>query len=518
MDDRSESSLIGKARDYLRLLKKKIIKKTRRRMPFLLRRASLEQVATATRCDIDRATINILPEDVLLIIFDYYVKNGGWEVLVRVCPKWRYVVFQSPLRLNLRIRCSGVTPTRERLALWPPFPITIEESDWKLRSSTLKYREDNITAALGHGDRVCAISLAVSSSLLESIFPAMQKTFVALEDLWLFTTDDKASVVSDSFLGGSAPHLRRLKLLRIQFPFPVLRNLLLSAPNLVTLYLHGIPHSAYFSPEAIVTCLSALTRLNQLRIGFKSPRSRPPREGRHRTPTRSLLPALTELRFVGISEYLEDLVTRIDTPLLSQLCIKFFHQLIFDTPQLVQFICRTPMLKACDETHVIFSDLHVTMALSGRDKVELTLGISCSQSDWQLSSMAQVFASFFPHALIPMPENLYIIDGVFQRRFWQDDLENNQWLGLFHPFTAVKNFYLSQKIVPRIAPALQELVGERVPEVLPNLQSIVLEDFQESGFVPESMRQFIAARQLSSHPITISHSTSPDKWMLYKFI
>jgi hypothetical protein len=108
--------------------------------------------------------------------------------------------------------------------------------------------------------------------------------------------------------------------------------------------------------------------------------------------------------------------------------------------------------------------------------------------------------------------HLYILENKFSRPLWQDDLENNQWLELFHPFTTVKNLYLSREFVPRIVPILQELVGERVTEVLPNLQSIFLEDLQESESVPESMRQFIAARRLSSRPIAISHWTIPDNW------
>jgi len=86
----------------------------------------------------------------------------------------------------------------------------------------------------------------------------------------------------------------------------------------------------------------------------------------------------------------------------------------------------------------------------------------------------------------------------------QDDLENNQWLELFHSFTTVKNLYLSREFVPRIVPTLQELVGESVTEVLPDLKTIFLEDLQELGFVPEAMRQFIAARQLSDHPIALT--------------
>ena len=53
-------------------------------------------------------------------------------------------------------------------------------------------------------------------------------------------------------------------------------------------------------------------------------------------------------------------------------------------------------------------------------------------------------------------------------------------------------------------PALQELVGSRATEVLPNLQNILLEKLQSSGFVQEGIQEFIAARQGTSHPIGIS--------------
>jgi hypothetical protein len=312
MDDRSEGSLMGM--DHARRQKQNVINKPRRRASFLLRHAT-----TANWCDIGRVTIDILPDDVLLEIFDHYVAEAdqhgnyeGWQTLVHVCQKWRYVVFQSPLRLNLRILCSAKTPVREKLAVWPPLPIIIVH----LRYLS-KCGRDNIIAALGHNDRVCEIALAIQSSVLERILAAMQKTFVALKDLSLVAMDGMAPALSDSFLGGSAPHLRHLHLTSIPFPFPVLRKLLLSAPNLVTLNLRDIPHSCYFSPEALVTCLSALTKLEQLGFMSLGPRSRPPQEGRRPPPTLSVLPALTDLRFIGVSgEYLEDLVSRIDAPTL----------------------------------------------------------------------------------------------------------------------------------------------------------------------------------------------------------
>ena len=72
------------------------------------------------------------------------------------------------------------------------------------------------------------------------------------------------------------------------------------------------------------------------------------------------------------------------------------------------------------------------------------------------------------------------------------------------PFTAVKNLYLSEKIASHIMPALQELARGRSTEVLPTLQNIFLEEPQPSGTVQEGIQQFVAARQVTSHPIAVS--------------
>ena len=57
---------------------------------------------------------------------------------------------------------------------------------------------------------------------------------------------------------------------------------------------------------------------------------------------------------------------------------------------------------------------------------------------------------------------------------------------------------------PRIAPALQELVGIKVTEVLPALQTLFLEGPLPSGLFQDNIEQFVAARQLSGHPIAVS--------------
>jgi hypothetical protein len=78
--------------------------------------------------------------------------------------------------------------------------------------------------------------------------------------------------------------------------------------------------------------------------------------------------------------------------------------------------------------------------------------------------------------------------------------------GTFCSSTAVKRLYLSQELAPRIAPALQELVHEeRVAEVLPTLQTLFLQETLPAVPVQEAIDDFVAARQLTSHPIAVSH-------------
>jgi hypothetical protein len=206
----------------------------------------------------------------------------------------------------------------------------------------------------------------------------------------------------------------------------------------------------------------------------------------------------------GVSEYLEDFMARIDAPLLNKLDITSFHRLLFDTPQLTRFISRTPKLKTHDEARVVFSEKEVSVTLPQTFGGMVKLAISCGQSDWQLSSLAQFCSSSFPQAHIPVVEHLRILEDRRSQVRWQGDVEDSQWLELFHPFTTVKDLYISREFAPRISPALQVLVGERVTEVLPALQTLFLEETLSSGPVQVTIEQFIAARQLAGHPIAVS--------------
>ena len=336
----------------------------------------------------------MLPDDVLLEIFDFFTKSvkgfiEEWQILVHVCRRWRSVVFGSPRRLKLRLLCSGRTPARDTLDVWPPLPLFIECDEFA-------GSVDDIVAVLERSDRVYHIYLRNLKRLdLEIISAAMQVPFLELTDLVLWSNGKTVSALPDSFLGGSAPRLRGLVLAGILFPG--LPKLLLSATQLVSLCLHNIPHSGYIPLEAIVTALSTLTCLIHLRLLFESPQSRPdPAHQRPPPMTRSVLPNLRYFKFKGDSEYVEVIMAHIDAPRLETLQTTLFNDIVFDTPQLTQFISRTPIMEALEKAHVIFDGDTAAVKLSSLEHgryERLEVKVPCRELDWQVSSMEQICAS-----------------------------------------------------------------------------------------------------------------------------
>jgi hypothetical protein len=456
--------------------------------------------------------IDMLLDEVLLDIFACYVEESqsrdAWHTLACVCRRWRSIAFGSPRRLNLRIFCSDRKPVRKNLDLWPPFPIVLTAKfydPWIL--VWIINLEDNVLATLERHDRICDIKIwNISSSLWEKALPLMQKPFPTLTDLDLRRKGELASVAPDSFLGGSATRLRRLTLGGI--PFPGLPKLLLSATHLVHLELYDIPDSGYIGPEAMVTCLSALTGLQFFKL--ESRQAPPPSEWNRRctgSSTRALLPSLTGFTFEGASGYLEDIVNKIDAFQLDRLEI-ILDEPIFDTQQLAQFISRVPKLKTCNQVRLWLGDYRAAVNVFSLSKTTnnafLRLQVWYGQRDVQMSPLVQLCTSFLPQALISTVEGLIIDGESYDWRAEQGDNDLILWRELLQPFTAVKDLYLSWscEIPSRIAPVLQELVGERVFELFPVLQNISL---QTSRPVPEGIKQFVAARQLTSHPISVRY-------------
>ena len=88
-------------------------------------------------------------------------------------------------------------------------------------------------------------------------------------------------------------------------------------------------------------------------------------------------------------------------------------------------------------------------------------------------------------------------------------MDTSLWLELFHLFIALQCLYVSAKLVAPVAVALQELTEGRTMEVLPALHSLFLEGLEPSGPVPEGIKLFVAARQLSDHPVDVQSWNRP---------
>src|SRR6266576_1041364 len=131
------------------------------------------------RCDVDQVlTIDMLPDDVLLEIVDFYVvgyqdlglyevlfgdqdtkrKIESWQSLVHVCRRWRGLVFASQRRLNLQLHCTTGIPARVTQDVWPALPLLIHGD---VSETSLNH----VITVLEHSDRICKINLICHTSL-----------------------------------------------------------------------------------------------------------------------------------------------------------------------------------------------------------------------------------------------------------------------------------------------------------------------------------------------------------------
>jgi hypothetical protein len=176
------------------------------------------------RCDQGRVlTIDDLPEDVLLAIFDFYVvpyqdvdflevmfhdqdserKIQSWQSLVHVCRRWRGLVFASPRRLNLQLYCDPGRSVRKTMDVWPAMPLPL-----LIQGNVDETTVDNVIAELEHSHRIRQITLICHTfPQIEKLWTALQVPFPELAGLYLGGSS-YMPVLPDSILGGSAPRLR----------------------------------------------------------------------------------------------------------------------------------------------------------------------------------------------------------------------------------------------------------------------------------------------------------------------
>jgi hypothetical protein len=471
-------------------------------------------------------TINELPDEILLGILGFsmahplpspYYEEDAWHTLVHVCRRWRHVVFASPRRLNLRLLCMNRRLTKT-LDIWPQLPIVIHVDDKEDRSLP---SVTDVISVLERNDRVCKMFIDdVPNSSLEAVV-ATSEPFPALIELELASFKVDTPILPDSFLGGSVPSLRSLKLWGI--PFPALGKLLLSTRELVALSLEYIPISGFVSPEAMVVILSALTGLQSLHLGFETPEFWTPEPNRRPSAlTRVMLPALITFEFAGNGKYLGDIASRIDAP-LDHIAVTVTsydqNRREFNFPLLRDFVCRTKILNAPHRAEMSFSNSYSMISLfqrkEGGDFKVLNLAIPCYTSNWTTDSLS-VLAQACSSLLVPLPslEHLNIYKSKYEILLlqWENEVEKSQWMVLLCPFITVKDLVLDKPVVLSVASALQELIEEQVTEILPSLQTIFLEGFQLSSPVPEGIAKFIAAWELYGRPVVVHLQKTKQQW------
>ena len=273
-----------------------------------------------------------------------------------------------------------------------------------------------------------------------------------------------------------------------------------------------MPDSGHISLEAIVIGLSALPRLTYLCIEFEQSgtiRLPPPS-----TVARALLPALTEFLFFGVSEYLEDIMARIELPRLKTLTA-VYEQHVFDIRQIIS---HSQTLGPFDRGDVIFMISAVCIRLYQSEEIDppqmLELGIDervVALPGQQVSSLAQkcTLSSSLLSSVTGLDIGNDLIFSYVDFSYVDDsDLEvlrhNPEWLVLFHPFCAVRTLRLSCKLQSFIISSLLGHTRESVTEVLPGRQNLYLHDRPWQDSVEEqAIEQFIAARQNSDRPVTV---------------
>ena len=388
------------------------------------------------------------------------------------------------------------------LDVWPALPISIRS----MLEDDDPDRDDTI-AALEHRERITEVDLSgLSGPQLESCVALMQETFPILRTLSLeCDAETPTPVISETFLGGCAPRLRIVNLCYI--PFPTLPKLLLSASHLVRLHLEEIPKTVYISPDAMATCLAALTRLQSITISSPFWRSFPPKQTNQHPPpmSRAVLPSLTQFTSGGVSgEYLDDLMARIHLLRLDHLRLQFFHRSTFGVPKLPQIVHGIETVKPPFHTDVHFYYESTNIDFFSNFS-RISLEFQCTGLDNQLSWLKKIYPQFVP--LLSQTDYLELFDHDAQ-----DDQDSTLWLEFLRPFSAVKTLcFHDQNLLRQIARVLGELTDERAADVLPMLDTIVwldktywdpLWDQVKSWLFP-LVQPFLDARQLLGHPVVV---------------
>jgi hypothetical protein len=295
--------------------------------------------------------MEILSEDVLLKIFLHCLDTSPqfWPTLTHVCQSWRRTVLTSPRSLRLRLYYQHGRPVSKTPDCWPTLPVVVQYGGSPALDLPAPEAKDNVVAALKQSSRVCSINLVITRSLLEKL-STISEPFLELEELVLLSQDNDYSLADSSqhfSVGPTSPYS------------PLDQDCLSLLP--ATSFALPRPHRSsavrnsscwVFFSRRIRRCLVWNDPTSITFTPFLFPFPVTISDCLHRQRQRIALPALAYLEYRGTSNYLDNLVARIDAPCLGDLDVTFFNQFAMEASQLGQFIERIEILKSLSQADV----------------------------------------------------------------------------------------------------------------------------------------------------------------------
>ena len=360
--------------------------------------------------------------------------------------------------------------------------------------------EEAIIIALARRDRVRRIRLCLPVLKLQKLIMAMDGGYPILENLMLgdLIKENRMALVLPETL--QTPRLRHLT---IDCPIPVRSSLLGMAANFVILCLPMRHPSTYFEPTALLQWLSLMSQLEIVLIMFHFPVSdRDVERQLMRTPitTHVTLPNLRLFAFRAVSAYSEAVLSRITAPRLEIFQICYPKELSTSVPELLQFMRRTENLRFDHAEFYFFSEQVCVVVNPPKAKMfSFSINIDCSHLDWQVSSVAQIFNAL--SQMFSTVEHLTLGHNVHSRSSEEhNEVNRDEWRKLLRSFSNVKTLRVHHRLVDELSRSLRLEDGERLLELLPELQVIA---HLGSGNINDAFTSFIDARQNAGRTVTV---------------
>jgi hypothetical protein len=399
-------------------------------------------------------TINNLPDEVLLEIFDLYRhtfgdqlsservwnNKNGWFKLAHVCHNWRSVVLASPSRLRLRLYFSSKTPTRAVvLERFSHLPIIVNYSSVVWKGSA----PERLISALRHPNRVCRIAIRGSYSYdgPDRITEALDVPFPALESLELHNRYSPENVLRSPSFMSSTQSLRHLRLDGMSLTS--VSPLLSVTRSLVDLDLSIDKVFSTVGPS-LLTHLQHMPHLRNLQVFSQDYCNGSP-------PTTLIsLPELACFRIVGECTQVERFVAGLDTPSLRE-----FHISALDLSRRLHIPYITKFIRAVG---VVFVAAQLTISGSCLDTNLFTRPRSIDGSPSKTFTIKTKFSrdpGIALSAALTTLEDIYLFFPL-SMTYLLPLGDSVTWHKFFEEFRSVKVFRLLHGLETRVVKMLQQ--------------------------------------------------------------